>query len=54
MPMYAAEFSYDIEEYGTVTLEADSLDQADAEVQEHIREAYPDVKNVNVEVLKEI
>lgn len=54
MPMYIADFTYDIEEYGSVTLEADNLDQADEFVAEHIREAYPDVKNVSVEALKEI
>lgn len=52
--MYAAEFSYDITEWGAVTLEADDLNQADEYVLEHIREAYPDVKNVTVDSLKVI
>lgn len=54
MTMYVADFTYDITEWGSVTLEADNIDQADEYVSEHIREAYPDVKNVSVETLKEI
>lgn len=54
MPMYCGEFSYKVEEWGTVTLEADDLEQADDYVAEHIREAYPDALDVTVESLKEI
>lgn len=54
MPMYVAEFKYQVEEWGSVTLEANDLDQADDFVHEHIREAYPDVTSFEVETLKEI
>lgn len=54
MPMYVADFTYKVEEWGSVTLEADTLDQADEYVLEHIREAYPDVTDVNIDSLKVI
>lgn len=52
MPMYVADFSYDIKEWGSVTLEADDDAQADEFVMEHIREAYPDVTNIDIDSLK--
>lgn len=54
MAMYVADFSYDVKEWGSVTLEADNLNQADEYVLEHIREAYPDVSNIEVDSLKVI
>lgn len=54
MPMYVAEFRGKVDEWGSVTLEADDLNQADEYVAEHIREAYPDLSNVEIETLKEI
>lgn len=52
MPMYVSEFSYKVEEWGTVTLEADDDAQADDYVMEHIREAYPEALDITVESLK--
>lgn len=54
MPMFVGEFRGKVEEFGTVTLEADNLDQANEYVEEHIREAYPDLIDFEVETLKEI
>lgn len=54
MPMFVGEFRGKVEEYGSVTLEADNIDQANEYVEEHIREAYPDLIEFEVETLKEI
>lgn len=54
MPMFVGEFRGKVEEWGSVTLEADNLEQADEYVSEHVREAYPDLIEFEIETLKEI
>lgn len=54
MSMYIADFSYDIREWDVVTIEADGISQAEEFVMEHIREAYPDVNDIEIESLKEV
>lgn len=47
------DFTYDVEEYGTVLLETDR-DLAETEAREYIRETYPDAKNIRIDEVKEI
>lgn len=54
MPMYEAGFNYKVEEFGVVTLEADNEEQADEFTREHVREAYDDATNIEVEYIKEL
>lgn len=54
MAMFVGEFTYDIEEYGAVTLEANDELEADELIREHVRESYPDVKNISVDSIKEV
>lgn len=54
MAFYEIEFTYKIEEYGAVELEAES--EADAEVQarDYIRDSYPDAMLVTIDEVKPI
>lgn len=54
MSFFEIDFTYDVEEYGTVLLEADSQEEADLAGREYVRETYPDVKNILIEEIKEI
>lgn len=54
MPRYEIDFTYKVEEYGVVDLEADSLEQAEEFAREHIKEAYSDVTDVNIDTIREI
>lgn len=54
MAFYEIDFTYDVEEFGTVTLEAASLEDAEIEAKDYVRETYRDVKNIQIDELKEI
>lgn len=54
MPMYEVDFDYKIEEYGTVQVEARDNDEAEDFAREHIAEAYPEVTNISINVIREI
>lgn len=51
---YEIDFTYDVEEYGTVLLEADSKEEADRLGREYVRETYPDVKNIVIDDVEEV
>lgn len=54
MPFYEIDFTYDVEEYGTVVIEADDFDRAAAEGAAYVKETYQDVKNIVIDDVKEI
>lgn len=54
MTFYEVDFTYKVEEYGTVELEADNHEQAEDFAREHIMEAYPEVTNVEINAIKEV
>lgn len=54
MAFYEIDFTYDVEEYGTVVLEADDKDFAEADAIEYVKETYSDVKNITLDEIKEI
>ena len=51
---YAIDFSYKIEEYGVVELDADNLEQAEEFAREYITDAYTDVTDVTIDSIKEM
>lgn len=51
--MYEAGFTYRIEEYGVVTLEAPDEDMADVLVREYVVETFPDAMNIEIDYIKE-
>ena len=54
MTFYEVDFDYKVEEYGTVELEADDVNQAEDYAREHIAEAYPEVTSVSINAIREI
>lgn len=54
MSNYEIGFTYKVEEYGVVSLTADNDDQADEFAREHVREAYPDVTDIQIDFIKEV
>lgn len=54
MTNYAVDFSYKIEEYGVVEMEADNIEQAEDFAREYVSETYPDVMDVNIDSIKEL
>lgn len=54
MKQFEIGFTYKIEEFGTVELEAVDDFEADEFAREHVREAYPDALNVEIDYIKEI
>lgn len=54
MPNYEVDFTYKVEEYGTVELEATDIEQAEEFAREHVNEAYPEVTNLEISSIKEI
>lgn len=54
MTNYAVDFSYKIEEYGVVELEADTLEQAEDFAREYVTETYSDVTDVQIDGIKEV
>ena len=54
MSFYEIDFTYKVEEYGTVTVEAVDREQAEEFAREHISDAYDDVIDVTIDEVKEI
>lgn len=54
MAWFEIDFTYDVEEYGTVTLEADTREQAEIDGRDYVHETYNDVKNISIDEVKEI
>lgn len=54
MKQYEIGFSYKIEEYGVITLDATDRDDAEKEGFIHVRETYPDVTDITVDYIKEV
>lgn len=54
MAYYSVDFSYKIEEWGSIELEADSADQADELGREHVYVTFPEATDITVDAIKEI
>lgn len=54
MTFYEVDFTYKVEEYGTVELEADTIEQAEDFAREHVQEAYPEVTSLDITSIKEV
>lgn len=54
MPLYDIGFTYKVEEYGVVSLEAADPEQADEFGREYVRESFPDVTDVEIDYVKEL
>jgi len=54
MTSYEVNFSYKLPEWGTVTLEAKDLQEAEELALEYVEESYPDVENIEVDAIREI
>lgn len=52
--MYEIGFTYKVEEYGVVTLGAQSEGDADLQAREYIQDTFPDAMNVEIDYVKEI
>lgn len=54
MTHYLVDFNYTMPEYGTVTITADSYEDAEVAALEYIRETYDEAKNIDIESIKEL
>lgn len=54
MKQFEIGFSYKIEEFGVVTLDASDRGDAEEEGIIHVRETYPDVTDITIDYIKEI
>ena len=54
MKQYEVDFSFRMPEWGSVILEAVDKDEAEEFALEHVREAYPDATNIDIDDVKEI
>jgi len=54
MSFYEVDFSYKVEEFGTVSVEADDTEQAEAFAREYVYETYPDTLDVTIDDIKAI
>lgn len=54
MTQYEVEYSYDIPEWGAVTIEADTPEEAEQLAREYVYENFSEVKHFEVENTKEI
>lgn len=54
MKQFEIGFSYKIEEYGVVTLDAVDNSEAEEFGREHVFETYPDVTDITIDYVKEI
>lgn len=54
MARYAVDFSYKIEEFGVVEMDADNIEQAEDFAREYVQETYPDVLDVQIDSIKEL
>lgn len=54
MPFYEIDFTYDVEEYGSVIIEAEDSDDAALQGLSYVKETYPDVKNIVIDDVEEV
>lgn len=57
MTMVEAAFTYDVEEYGVVSIEVDdpkNVEATETEIIDYVRNTYDDAKNITVDYVKEI
>lgn len=54
MVAYNVEYSYDVEEYDDVVVNADDTEQAEMFAKEYIQETYPEAKNIVIDTVKEV
>lgn len=54
MPAYNVKFSYEVEEFGEVVINADDTEQAEQFGAEYVHETYPEANTVVIEEVKEI
>lgn len=54
MPNYLIDFNYSMPEYGTVTISADTYEEAEEAALEYVRETYDEAKNIEIESIKEL
>lgn len=54
MPNYEVDYSYKIEEYGTVPITADTKEQADQFAREYIQDTYDQCFGIEIEEVREL
>lgn len=54
MPKYEVDFSYVVEEFGTVEIDADNIEQATLEGAKYVKETYEDVLDVSIDGVNEV
>lgn len=54
MANFIVDFNYAMPEYGTVTISADTYEEAEEAALEYIRETYDEAKNIEIESIKEL
>ena len=54
MKTYEVGFSYKVEEFGTVELQALDADEADDFGREHVYSAFPEASDITIDYVKEI
>lgn len=54
MPNYEVDYSYKIEEYGTVPVTADTKEQADQFAREYVQDTYDQCFGIEIEEVREI
>lgn len=54
MKQFEIGFSYKVEEFGVVTLDAMDIDDAYVAAEDYVKETYPDVTDITVDYAKEI
>lgn len=54
MKQFEVGFTYRVEEYGTVELDAVDDTEADEFARDHVREAYPDATMIEIDYIKEV
>lgn len=54
MANYLIDFNYSMPEYGSVTIEADSYEEAEEAAREYVREMYDEARNIEIESVQEL
>jgi hypothetical protein len=55
MKTYEADYTYDIEEYGVITVDGvDTIDEAEDLALSQVKEMFPDIKNIQINSIKEL
>lgn len=54
MTNYEVDYSYKMEEYGTLPVNADSVEDAEQQTLDYVRETYPDNLGIEIETVREI